>query len=110
MNRMQEWLVRAASELCVRIELEYVVPLFDGGTLKTQARFPDLGNELGTLVFSSRDSVDVAAKRAALAQGYGISTFAEPGSNEQFDRDSYAEMFAEWGWIGAEGEKPDWMD
>ena len=106
---MQEWLARAAEELTVRVMIGYVVTLSDGRRLTSQALFPDFGGPFGTLVFRSQDSLDEAARRDLVAQGYGMSTFAEPLPNEDFDVDSYAEMFSEWGWTSAEAKKPAWL-
>lgn len=109
MNRMQEYLVRAADELGIRVEVAYPIILSDGRKLISQARFPDLGNASGTLVFCSSDNVDVNARRELKAHGCGISTFSEPLPNEVFDAGNYAEMFAEWGWTGELTSKPSWI-
>lgn len=110
MNRMQEWLARAAEQLGIRVEIGFIATLSNGSKLTSQALFPDLGSALGTLVFSSQDAVDRATRGDLVAQGYGISTFSEPLPQEVFDVDSYAEMFAEWGWTGTAREKPTWME
>ena len=109
MNRMQEWLVHAAQELGVRVILAYVAVLSDGKQISTQALFPDLGGTFGTLVFDSMDVLDPEARRDLGAQGYSISTFSEPLPKEEFDLESYAEMFSEWGWTSNEMQKPAWM-
>lgn len=109
MTRMQEWLGHAAELLGVRVEIGYLVSLSDGRKLVSQALFPDLGGAFGTLVFCSQDTFDSSARRDLIAQGYGISMFSEPLPEEVFDIDSYAEMFADWGWCGDEMLKPEWM-
>ena len=109
MNRMQEWLARAAEELGVRIAMDYAAVLSDGTRLPSQALFPDFGSVFGTLVFDSADVLDAAARRDLTARGYSISTFSEPLPNAEFDVDSYAEMFSEWGWTSNERQKPSWM-
>jgi hypothetical protein len=110
MNRMQEWLARAATELGLRVQIPHIVKLSHGDTLTAEALFPELGNQKGMLVFSSADKLDTNARRDLLAQGFGISSFSEPLKNEVFDIAHYAEMFAEWGW-GADPEKrPGWME
>lgn len=109
MNRMQEWLARAAEDLGVCMLISYVVTLSDGRKLTSQALFPDFGNTFGTLVFQSQDAIDASARRDLMTQGYGISTFSEPLPNEEFDIDNYREMFSEWGWTSAEAKKPEWM-
>jgi len=109
LNRIQEWLTRAAAELGIRIVVGYAARLSDGTAFPTQALFPDLGGALGTIVLDSTDSCDAAIRRHLIAQGFSISTFSEPLANEEFDVGSYAEMFAEWGWTSDDLQKPDWM-
>jgi hypothetical protein len=110
MNRVQESLVHAAQELGVRVVLAYVAVLSDGKQIPTHALFPDLGGAFGTLVFDSTDVLDPEARRDLVAQGYSISTFSQPlPKEEEFDLESYAEMFSEWGWTSNEMQKPAWM-
>ena len=109
MNRMQEWLGRAAEELGIRVIVGYVAVLSNGKQLPTQALFPDFGGAFGTLVFDSADMIDPSERRDLVAQGYSISTFSEPLPNEEFDVDGYAEMFSEWSWTSNERQKPAWM-
>ena len=109
LNRIQEWLARAAAELGVRIVVGYVARLSDETAFPMQALFPDLGGALGMIVLDSADSCDAVTRRRLVAQGFSISTFSEPLANEEFDVGGYAEMFAEWGWTSDDLEKPDWM-
>ena len=109
MNQMQEWMVRAAEDLGIRIVVGYVAQLSDGISCSTQALFPDLGGALGTLVFDSALELNASIRNALVAQGFSISTFSEPLPNEQFDLESYAEMFSEWGWTNEILKKPAWM-
>ena len=110
MNRMQEWLTRAAEELGIRIVVGHVACLSNGKTVQAQVFFPDLGSVHGTLVFSSVDAPDAVHRRHLVEQGFAMSTFSEPLPNEEFDLRNYADMFAEWGWTGDIGLKPVWMD
>jgi hypothetical protein len=109
MNRMQERLVNAARELGVRVVLAYVAVLSNGKKVPTQALFPDLGGAFGTLVFDTADEMAPEARRDLVTQGYSISTFSEPLPKEEFDLESYADMFSEWGWTSNEMRKPTWM-
>lgn len=110
MNRMQEWLSRAADELGLRIEIGYKIKLSDGRTLVSQAYFPDLSNPQGILIFDWPDAVDASARRELKGMGLGATIFGEPSPKEEFDVGSYKEMFSEWGWTGRPGEKPSWMN
>ena len=109
MNRMQKWLVQAAQELGLRVVSPYVAVVSNGTQIPAQALFPDLGGAFGTLVFESADVLDAEAIRDVVAQGYSISTFSEPLPKEEFDLESYAEMFSEWGWTSNGMQKPSWM-
>jgi hypothetical protein len=109
MNRMQEWLARAAHELRIRVVVGYVAVLPDGSQIQAQALFPDFGGTFGTLVFDSADTLDARTRADLAAQGYSISTFSEPLPKERFDIDSYAQMLSDWGWTSNELRKPPWM-
>jgi hypothetical protein len=109
MNKMQELLLHAANELGIRIIVGFIVRLPDDYLLPTEALFPDLGGLNGTIVLNSDYEFDAEVRRSLMAQGFSISAFSEPLQNENFDLDSYAEMFTEWGWTGNECLKPEWM-
>lgn len=109
MNLMQKYLERAAKELGICIEIGRKITLSDGRALTPQALFPDLGSELGTLVFRWEDDLDAETRHELVSKGYGVSTFSEPSSAEAFDVNNYAEIFSEWGWVGASNMKPKWM-
>lgn len=109
MNRMQEWLARAARELGVSVNIGYVAVLSNGRQLQAQARFPDFGGTCGTLVIDSDDVFDMHAERDLLDQGYCISIFSKPSANERFDLSGYAQMLSEWGWTGDTKVRPCWM-
>ena len=109
-DRLQHWLARAAEELEIRIVVGYVARLPNGKAPPTQALLPDLGGALGTLVFESSDALEASVRSALVKQGFSISTFSGPASNEEFDLDGYAEMFSEWGWTSVGKPKPTWME
>ncbi len=109
MNCLQEFLMRAAKELGIKINVGYVVMLSDGRSLVSQALVRDLGGPKGTLIFCCPDRITDDIRGDLVAQGFGISTFSEPLSGEIFDIASYSEMFSDWGWVGDEDEKPSWM-
>jgi hypothetical protein len=108
MNLMQEFFLRAATELQLRVEINFVILLPDGRQVVAQARFPDLGAPKGIVVFRSEAEV-AFARREIVALGYGDSIMGEPLPDAEFDLESYAEMFADWGWIGPPEKKPSWM-
>ena len=110
MTLMQQWLAQAARELGLRISLRHAVVLADGRTLTSQALFPDLGAERGTLVFDAVEQLDSEASKELRAKGYTASSFHQPLHGDEFDLRSYAEMFSEWGWTGDPAAQPSWMN
>jgi hypothetical protein len=40
--------------------------------------------------------------------GYGFSVLDEPHPGEDFDLESFREMFLDWGWAADESRKPAW--
>lgn len=101
-------------ELCnqkrrLRLSIDYPVLLMDGRSVQSQAFFPDLGGDEGTLVFSFQQELDAEARGELIRRGYSLSTFSEPLNGERFDVQSYASMFRDWGWTGKLGEKPVFM-
>lgn len=109
MSRMHTWLAKAASDLGLRVQVGFNVRLSCGKTIQTQAVFPDLGGESGTLVFTFQQELGSEERQELKSMGFALSTFSEPGEGEQFDLQSYAEMFRAWGWTGSLGEKPRFM-
>jgi hypothetical protein len=109
MNALQQYLSRAAAELDLRIEIEPIVTLSDGRSLRAQVRFPDLGNSSGALVFSFGDLLDRRAREDLKAQGYSMSTMSGAPAAASFDIDSLKETFLDWGWFGDPALTPNWL-
>jgi len=74
----------------------------------TVARIRDLGAANGMLIFEKYEDFCELAERL-LDAGYGFSVLDEPGQQEEFDLQSFEEMFADWGWSGERHRKPSWM-
>ena len=108
MNKTQEYLLRAGTELGIRVIFPFELSLGSGKKLLADALLPELGSPKGMIVSQSfaefRDYEDELIKL-----GYGLSTYYEPSSHEEFDVESYKEMFIEWGWNGDKAKKPDWL-
>ena len=45
-----------------------------------------------------------------LQAGYGFSIMSEPSEGEEYSRDVAVEVLADWGWTGAESDRPAWLD
>ena len=108
MSRLSEWLWRACSALGVRAELGFRLVLQDGTEVHTIARLPDLGAPKGMLLLASYDQVH-SHSQVLLDAGYGYSVLNEPRPQEDFDLDSFRDMFKDWGWSGEVTRKPQWM-
>jgi hypothetical protein len=108
MNKMQEHLLRAGSELGLRVIVPFEVCLDSGRKLLAEALLPDLGFPNGMIIGQSSTnflSICDELKR----RGYGYSVYGEPPQTEEFDLESYKEMFMEWGWSGEKAKRPDWI-
>lgn len=108
MDRMQDYLIRAGEELGIRVIVPFELLMDSGRLLSADALLPDLGAPKGTIVLRSSDEVSrVAAELEKL--GYTYSVFGEPLPGEEYDVDSYKEMFSDWGWAAESERKPRWM-
>jgi hypothetical protein len=108
MSQLAEWLWKACAALGLRAELGFRVLLPNGQELSTVARIADVGAPNGMLLFRSYDHVRDFTQ-ALSDGGYGYSVIDEPRPDEEFDLQSYEEMFRDWGWSGQLGDKPAWM-
>jgi hypothetical protein len=96
MNKLKDWLVRACSEVGLRIETEFLWVADDGRKFHPVARIPDIGATNGMLVFLDYDEIRLYADKIVQA-GYGYSVLDQPRPDETFDLDSFREMFTDWG-------------
>lgn len=108
MTKRQESLARAGRELNLKIEFSFNVNLPDGRCILADAWLPDLGAPKGIIVVRDYDLL-LGAANELIEMGYGFSVLEEPSSNTSYDRNSYVEMFSDWGWAGEEDSKPIWM-
>jgi hypothetical protein len=108
MTQLTEWIWKACAALGLRAELNFRLLLSNGQEITTVARIADVGAPNGMLLFRSYDEV-CNFTQALSKEGYGYSVIDEPRPGEEFDLESYEEMFRDWGWSGQLGIKPDWM-
>lgn len=109
MSALAERLRRACAELGLRAELGFKLTLPNGREVDIDVRLADLGGPNGMLVLRSYDDIEEYAQ-AIIDMGYGFSVMSDFGRDEGFDIESFREIFADWGWGGAEEDKPAWMD
>ncbi len=110
MSKLQEYLVRAAQALGLRLSLDYAITFADGKTISFEVYLPDLGRASGTLVTNSSFKLDSAKRQELLTRGIGLTTYGEPPPNEIFEIEGYIEMFSEWGWAADIDRKPSWVE
>jgi hypothetical protein len=108
MDKMTEYLVRAADELGLAITAPFRCDLGDETAAVAVARFPELGGVNGMLVFRS-SQFDRKVCGILRRRGFACSSFGDPLEAEQFDLEAYREMFADWGWASESKEPPLWM-
>lgn len=109
MTRLQLFLATACELLGIQIDIPFTVVTSVGVEIVAQARIPNFGASRGILVFEQLQQPDELQRRALVSSGYGISIYGEPPESEEFDLDSYVEMFVDWGWTGDSSTAPDWI-
>ncbi len=88
--------MNACDALGLSISLDYDVVLSTAGRkIVAKAHISDLGPSRGMLVFSAPEEIH-GFERELMELGYGYSVYGEPLPDEQFDLDSYIEMFSDW--------------
>ncbi len=105
MTRLQEELSKAAAELGLEINLNLKIRLESGRELVALAHLPKLGAPNGMIIVTSFDEIRDLVKELANSN-YAYSVLSEPDSREAYDFESYVELFSDWGWAGAEGNRP----
>jgi len=108
MKKLLSWLVQACDELGLDVDREFTVTLDGKYVIHAVVRVRDLGAENGMLVVSDYDEVKAHLAEITKA-GYGFSVLDEPSALEEYDLDTYAQMFRDWGWSGVETQRPLWM-
>lgn len=99
---------RACGDLALGIVTPFELVTDCGAEIKAVALLPQLGAPRGMLIF--HDSSELMDRGAVLVEmGYGYSVLDGRGVDE-FDLESYKEMFRDWGWGRPEDpDAPSWM-
>ena len=108
MNRLQEYLARAGNDLGIQVIAPFEITVGAGKRLLAEALLPQLGASKGMLVVRSYDDIQNISNEVTKL-GYGYSVLDEPLPNEDYDLESYEEMFTDWGWASESKTRPDWM-
>ena len=73
----------------------------------------DFGGPKGMLIIPDAEygkSIRDEWLEEAVQAGYGFSVMSAPLAGEEYDRDVFIEVLADWGWYGPELDKPSWLD
>ncbi len=109
MTLLQIFLHRACQELGLTILVPFMLTVRDNIQIQVQALLPQLGAAKGMIIVNSYDDLCGMAQEL-LRLGFGYSVLDEPLPAEEFDLESYVEMFSDWGWGNVNERKPDWMN
>lgn len=108
MTNLQSLLQRACQELGLTIVMPFLLPVRDSIQINAQALLPELGAPKGMIIVNHYDDLRGVASELQ-SMGYGYSVLDDPLNSEEFDLESYVEMFSDWGWGTVNERKPDWM-
>jgi len=108
MSQLAQRLRKVCSELGLNADFGFELVLKDGTKVHTIARVRDLGAPNGMLLLTSYQAVRNCSQQL-LDAGYGYSVLDEPRPDEEFDLNSFQNMFNDWGWSGDLESQPGWM-
>jgi hypothetical protein len=97
MTRLQSALQRACQDLSLSVVIPFVLTLREDVQINAQALLPQLGSPNGMIVVNHYDDLCGMANEIVNA-GYGYSVLDDPMPSEDYDLDSYMDMFSDWGW------------
>ena len=108
MTKLQTFLNHACQMLGLQIVIPFGLTVRENLRINAQALLPQLGGLSGMIVVNHYDDLQgVASELKRL--GYGYSVLDEPLPGEEFDLNTYIEMFIDWGWGSAIEKKPEWI-
>jgi hypothetical protein len=98
----------AAADLGFRLLLDYDAHLLRAASVRVAACVPEFGAPKGMLIVHDFDTI-VNLADEIVAAGYGYSTIRAPKVGAEYDRESFVEMLADWGWSGPANTTPAWL-
>lgn len=104
---LQFW-QKAASDLGLQITAPFSLSLASGHKLEATILIHQFGGIKGMLIFTSYEEVSPFVNEIVNA-GYGFSILDEPGDNEDYNKEEYMELLADWGWGGDDEGRPIWL-
>lgn len=103
MTRLQSDFAKVCGELGLRLEIPFNLKLPDGCEVTAQVLLPQLGAPRGMIIVTSFSELK-GKKTELVNMGFGYSVLDEPRIDEEYNLDSYVEMFSEWGWSSDEAK------
>ncbi len=106
-NRPEKAWIEASKDLGIRFIHPYKFTGLNNEEYEVTGLLPDFGNGKGILI-TNRKSDEEAVIMADMTNDYGV-TGLSPRYYDKYDKESFIETLSEWGWIGDETKKPDWI-
>lgn len=97
----------ASKDLGIEFIHPYIFKGIDGEEYEAVGLLPDFGNGKGVILTDRKTSDDVFFM-ANLMNDFHI-TLLIPRYYEVYDRERFIQTLSDWGWIGTESQKPDWL-
>jgi hypothetical protein len=97
MSKLLEWLELACSALNLDLDINYSIDMNSGQSLVALARIRNIGAKNGMLIISSSNQVAQFVSQLSI-MGYGFAVLDEPRPDEDFNLESFREMFGDWGY------------
>ncbi len=106
-NRPEKAWIDAANDLGIMFIHPYKFSGVNDEEFEVAGLLPEFGAGKGVLI-TNRKSDDEAVIMADLTNDYSM-TGLSPRYYDKYDRESFIETLSEWGWIGEESKKPNWI-
>ena len=106
-DRPERAWIEASKDLGIRFIHPYKFIGLNGEEYEVEELLPDFGRGKGALI-TSRKSDEEAVIMADLTNDYFMSGLS-PRYYDKYDREHVIDTLSDWGWIGEEQKKPDWI-
>ena len=108
MTNLQLSLQRACYELDLSIIIPFLLTVRKDIQINAQALLPKIGAQKGMIIVNRYDDLLGIASDLSV-MGYGYSVLGDPLPAENYNLESYIDMFSDWGWGSSIESKPEWM-
>lgn len=106
-NRSERAWIEASKDLGIRFIYPYKFTGLNGIEYEVDGLLPDFGYGKGVLI-TSRKTDEEACIMADLTNDYHM-TGLSPCCYDKYDKSLIIRTLSDWGWIGEEQKKPDWL-